>query len=659
MASLLSFFPVIEALLSFAISAVLFKKWWSTGDKSTKFWAWAFLFHFMSYLIAGFFVSRLVVLQVVQYFLLQFARQTFESLLFLSVYFGIINLLTTKRSLTFTLPFLFFIMQELILLYFDFFIKDLRLADQLHIVFFDIPFNILVALLFWKYYSVSKKKYASLIAAGWALYAVFVPIFFYTEGNVLLYTISLSHIIIMFTGFVLLYESPTGQAILEITPAVEKRLSTAMKYRLKPGKTYLVEEETPEKSYDIFMDAVLHGIRGLVVTRTKPELVQKKFELQVTPVLWLTHVQSQLSTVDPSEPEQFVFLVEKFVNSAKEQALTEGEVPPPVQPETKEVIEEKQIPKPIEEKPPAPQKPMEEKPVEEKKPEEKQSAKPEEEWKQKMKETIAEVKVISKKPIVLGEEAAEKPLKEVVKEAEKAGVEVAIEAKPAKKGVMLVLEEEKGEEKPVESIQQPAEQKKESPPAEKAEEKPQDDKVKSEEKKEENKSEKQRVVEEKKVREAKEELPAQAAKKEQPQETELAEKPLKELVKEAEKLGSVEIKGKPSGGGIEIKRGKILILDDEEEKKDIKTKASFILAAGNVDENGGTGLNKSIVMIDGFEYLVSNNAFTAVLHMLQTLKDKISMGESMLIIPVNPKCFDEKEMSMLRMEFEIYVEEKE
>ncbi len=549
-------------------------------------------------------------------------------------------------------------MQELILLYFDFFVKNLRLADQLHIVFFDIPFNILVALLFWKYYTVSKKKYASLIAAGWALYAVFVPIFFYTEGNVLLYTISLSHIIIMFTGFVLLYESPTGQAILEMTPAVEKRLSTAMRYRLKPGKTYLVEEETPAKSYDIFMDAVLHGIRGLVVTRTKPELVQKKFELLVTPVLWLTHVQSKLSTVDPSEPEQFVFLVEKFVNSAKEQALTEGEVPPAVQPETKEELKEKQIPKPIEEKPSLQEKPKEEKPVEEKKPEEKLPEKPEEEWKQKMKETIAEVKVISKKPIVLGEDAAEKPLKEVVKEAEKAGVGVTIEAKPAKKGVMLVLEEEKGEEKPVESIQQPAEQKKELPPAVKAEEKPQDAEVKPEEKKEENKAEKQSVVEEKNEQEAKEELPVQAAakKEEQPKEQELAEKPLKELVKEAEKLGSVEIKGKPSGGGIEIKRGKMLILDDEEEKKDIKTKASFILAAGGI---GGTGLNKSIVMIDGFEYLVSNNTFTAVLHMLQTLKDKISMGESMLIIPVNPKCFAEKEMSMLRMEFETYVEEKE
>src|SRR3989338_8607808 len=141
----LSFFPVIEALLSFGISFVLFKKWWATGDKSTKFWAWAFLFHFMSYLIAGFFVSRIMVLQIVQYFALQFARQTFESLLFLSVYFGIINLLTTKKELTFTLPFAFFSLQEIILAYFDFFIKDLRMADQLHIVFFDIPFNILVA----------------------------------------------------------------------------------------------------------------------------------------------------------------------------------------------------------------------------------------------------------------------------------------------------------------------------------------------------------------------------------------------------------------------------------------------------------------------------------------------------------------------------------
>ena len=730
----LSFFPVIEALLSFGISFVLFKKWWATGDKSTKFWAWAFLFHFMSYLIAGFFVSRIMVLQIVQYFALQFARQTFESLLFLSVYFGIINLLTTKKELTFTLPFAFFSLQEIILAYFDFFIKDLRMADQLHIVFFDIPFNILVALLFWKFYKVSKKKYSAWIAGGWLLYAVFVPMFFYTEGNVLLYTISLSHIVVMFIGFVLLYESPTGQAILEITPAVEKRLSTSMKYQLKPGKTYLIEN-VPE-SFDIFMDGVLHGIRGMIISRTKPDIIQQKYELQVTPVLWLSHVQSTFQTADPSELEQLGFLVDKFVVSAKEQALTEGEVP--VQAVEEKPIEEKKV-EPIIEKVEPEKLPKEEKPIEP-------------EWKQKMRETMAEVKEGGKKPVVFGEEAVEKPLKEMLKEAEKVGVTVEIKAPPQKKGIMMVLDGD--EEKSDAKVSQAPQQKQEAKPQQ----------------------------EQKHELSAEERLAAQkelddAIREEDQLSKQLSEKPLSELMKEAEKRGGIEIQSKPSSGKrfmlnigdekedsliktqqlqqkpiteqqIQItsqqksiqttfqqktmseqqsqssqiqqqplqqvtlkeksafdsivskiipsvpsqkkaetkpeekqlgqqqeqqqkqqeeqqpRRGKMLILDDEDEsdKKSSNVKANFIFAAADVPTTvggGSGGLNKSIILIDGVEYLISNNTFGSVLHLLQMMKDKISTGDSMLLIPIDPRCIDPKELALLRQEFDTYIEEKE
>ena len=468
--------------------------------------------------------------------------------------------------------------------------------------------------------------------------------------------------VIMFAGFVLLYESPTGQAIIEITPAVERKLSTTMKYHLTPGKTYLIEEEKQEKSYDIFMDAVLHGIRGLIVTRTKPDSVQQKFELRVTPVLWLTHVQAQMTTVDPSELEQFVFLVEKFVNTAKEQAVTEGEAPvvslPEEEPKMKEEIIEKQVVKSVEKKPR--EIPKEEKFIEAKVvfPEQK----PEEVWKMKMKETLAEVKETAKKSIVIGEESAERPLKELVKEAEKAGAAVVIEAKPANKGVMLVLEEEPGETREEKKRQEETKNKdveKEGANDEvkEAETKGEEVSLKEIEKKEEIKSAEPKadVAGEKNEEKAEEKKKSGAPEKEKKSSNELAEKPLKELVREAEKLDGVEIKGKPSGGGIEIKKGKFLILGEDEETKDEKTKTSFILAAGDVPS--GIGLNKSIILIDGLEYLVSNNTFTAVLHLLQTLKDKISLGESMLIIPVNPKCFNEKEISMLRMEFETYVEE--
>ncbi len=568
-------------------------------------------------------------------------------------------------------------LQEMILVYFDFFVKDLHLAEQLHIVFFDVPFNILVALLFWKFYQVGKKRYAALISSGWFLYAVFVPIFFYTEGNILLYTISLSHMVIMFAGFVLLYESPTGQSILEILPAVEKRLSTAMKYQLKPGKTYLLENI--DKAYDIFMDAALHGIRGMILSRTKPDMIQQKYELAVTPVLWLTHVQSALPTADPSELEQLGFLMEKFMTAAKEQALTEGEAPekqqitssqpPPQSPDHKPIIDFKPQTSDQKLSPIQPQQPA---PAAEKK--------PEEEWKQKMKETLAEV--AGKKPIVLGEELTQKPLQEAVKDVEKAGVAVAV-----KKGKIMVFGEETKEEAtetksspPISPsptiIPQPLESQHKTissqPPVPSTKPHTPDHKpqimIPSQPFPLPQSPDRPPLTPDP-LLQTSDHRPKTTGSRpfspdhqptttdQRPPTLDLSEKPLKELVQEAQKTGeSLEIKGKPGEQAqVEIKRGKMLILGDD--KKDAKTKASFILAMGDIASGGG--LNKSIILLDGLEYLMTNNTFALVLHLLQMLKDKISLGESMLLLPIDPKCIDEKEMALLQQEFETYVEENE
>ena len=65
--------------------------------------------------------------------------------------------------------------------------------------------------------------------------------------------------------------------------------------------------------------------------------------------------------------------------------------------------------------------------------------------------------------------------------------------------------------------------------------------------------------------------------------------------------------------------------------------------------HGGT------VMLDGIEYLLTENPPEKVVRMMQSLRDEVIMNGALLIIPVDPNALDEKRRSMLEREFEVLV----
>ena len=72
----------------------------------------------------------------------------------------------------------------------------------------------------------------------------------------------------------------------------ESSLGISRKYRLEPGKSYVVEESPPDISFDAFanmMNAPEDGKNpvGLAVTRQHPDLVRQKYGLERTPIYWL------------------------------------------------------------------------------------------------------------------------------------------------------------------------------------------------------------------------------------------------------------------------------------------------------------------------------------------------------------------------------------
>jgi PAS domain S-box-containing protein len=63
--------------------------------------------------------------------------------------------------------------------------------------------------------------------------------------------------------------------------------------------------------------------------------------------------------------------------------------------------------------------------------------------------------------------------------------------------------------------------------------------------------------------------------------------------------------------------------------------------------------SNSVVLLEGIEYLIIQNDFDPVIKTIHSLNDYITISDSRLLIPVNPKTLSEKELSILEKEFSI------
>jgi uncharacterized protein YlzI (FlbEa/FlbD family) len=59
-----------------------------------------------------------------------------------------------------------------------------------------------------------------------------------------------------------------------------------------------------------------------------------------------------------------------------------------------------------------------------------------------------------------------------------------------------------------------------------------------------------------------------------------------------------------------------------------------------------------VLLLDGLEYLVSNNDFNKVLRVIDQVNDHISQSTAVLILPVDPRAFDTKELALLERNLE-------
>jgi hypothetical protein len=61
-------------------------------------------------------------------------------------------------------------------------------------------------------------------------------------------------------------------------------------------------------------------------------------------------------------------------------------------------------------------------------------------------------------------------------------------------------------------------------------------------------------------------------------------------------------------------------------------------------------VKRGVILIDGFEYLCSQHSFEATFGFIQLLRERISTGEHILILSINPGALERKQLMNLRKE---------
>ncbi|MEE9115382.1 MAG: DUF835 domain-containing protein [Thermoplasmata archaeon] len=62
--------------------------------------------------------------------------------------------------------------------------------------------------------------------------------------------------------------------------------------------------------------------------------------------------------------------------------------------------------------------------------------------------------------------------------------------------------------------------------------------------------------------------------------------------------------------------------------------------------------NRGVVLVDGIEYLITNNDFVTVLRLIQSIRDRVAMSQAIMIISLNPSTLGCQELNLLEREMD-------
>jgi predicted hydrocarbon binding protein len=102
-----------------------------------------------------------------------------------------------------------------------------------------------------------------------------------------------------------------------LKPGRTKETEDVRKFSLEVGYSYVIKEEIPDQSYDIFIDAAKHNIPSLCVTREYPEKIKDRYDLKNVPFLWLSMDQEKPYARDPNNLALLYSDIKTFISENK------------------------------------------------------------------------------------------------------------------------------------------------------------------------------------------------------------------------------------------------------------------------------------------------------------------------------------------------------
>ncbi len=104
---------------------------------------------------------------------------------------------------------------------------------------------------------------------------------------------------------------------LEFVIEEEPESSLLDETELIGGVSYLIEEERPNCAFKFFEKQYEKMCRGLIITRSNPTLIKKKYDVLGAKVLWLTNRAKSANTIEP-RLETMIYTIEDFYEDLSE-----------------------------------------------------------------------------------------------------------------------------------------------------------------------------------------------------------------------------------------------------------------------------------------------------------------------------------------------------
>lgn len=89
---------------------------------------------------------------------------------------------------------------------------------------------------------------------------------------------------------------------------------------LKPGYCYLVREGKPEHGFELFIEMLKCGFQGLCISRSHPDLIQEKYDIDNSTVLWLS-LSDYSYCISPVDVGRIVHVVSEFMHVHKDRSV--------------------------------------------------------------------------------------------------------------------------------------------------------------------------------------------------------------------------------------------------------------------------------------------------------------------------------------------------